>query len=105
MSGTFLVSYDVMAQAAEDQEEAASYTLKIEQVRQGAVLDRGALGKILPSEEIVTGFQEATDETRASLEALVETCEALAETVTLVSEHFRQVDQAIADQFNQMLGA
>lgn len=105
MSGTFLVRYDALEQAAEAQQDAATYTQKIEQARQGAVLDPGALGKILPSEEIVAGFREATEETRASLEAMTETCEALAETLLAVSGHFRDIDQAIADQFNQMLGA
>ncbi|WP_101525574.1 hypothetical protein [Nocardioides houyundeii] len=105
MAGVFLVRYSVMEQAAEAQAQAATYTGKIEQVRQEAVLVPGTLGKILPSEEIVTGFADATEATRVSLAALQQTCEALSETLEMVKGHFSQVDEAVADHFNQMLGA
>ncbi|GHJ59533.1 hypothetical protein NOK12_20510 [Nocardioides sp. OK12] len=104
MSGELYAQYHVLEQASEAHLDAAEYATRIEQDRQEARLDPGSLGRILPSQDIVSGFEQATEQTREALADLVEACEGLSQLLGVLERHFREVDQAVADQFDQLRG-
>ncbi|KRF37677.1 hypothetical protein [Nocardioides sp. Soil805] len=99
------VEYAVMDGATEHQHSVKDMVQDVEQTRAGATIPAGALGKILPSEEIESGFQDATDETREILADAVASCAALADGVELVKKLFIATDENVAERFTAMLGS
>lgn len=98
------IDYGTMENAAESHRVVGDTLTEIEADRAAAVLPPGCLGKILPSEDIVNGFREATEATHEALTAGIELCRSSAERVDLLRALFVATDDHVAEAFDALAG-
>lgn len=104
MSSCLYAEYDAMTRVAADQRRARNELIRVQQQRCEAGLDVGALGKILPAHELVAAFRNVNRATRAGIWGVAQHCEDLSDGVREVRNLYREVDEAVAERFEALLG-
>ena len=98
------LDFDLLSRTAHDHEQLREDVRAVEHARQASPLERGALGKILPAEEIYAEFDEATQATEENLVDLMDCLEGMAERLQLCRDLFVATDQIIAESLDRMRG-
>jgi hypothetical protein len=98
------LDFDLLTRTALDHEQLRDDVRDVDGVRRSAPLERGALGRILPAEEIYAEFDQATAATEQNLADLMASLDGMAERLRLCRELFVGTDRAIADGFDRMRG-
>lgn len=103
MTTRILAEYGAMTRAAADQRHARNTLIRIQHDRREAGLDPDALGRILPSREVVETFRRVDRATRAAIWDAAHRCEDLSDGVREVRELYRSVDADVAERFAALL--
>ncbi|CAA9392253.1 MAG: hypothetical protein AVDCRST_MAG60-1613 [uncultured Nocardioides sp.] len=103
MTDRLLAEYGAMTRAAADQRHARNTLIRIQHDRREAGLDPDALGRILPSREVVATFRRVDRATRAGIWDAAHRCEDLGDKVREVRDLYRCVDADVAERFEALL--
>lgn len=103
MTMRLLADYPAMTRAAAAARQARNELIRVQHRRRDTNLDPDALGRILPSRDIIAAFEEANAATKACLWDVTHRCEDLSDGVRDVRDHFRDVDEAVATTFERLL--
>lgn len=102
--GTLLVDYDAVTRTAAAQRSLRNELIRCQDERRDAKLPAGALGMILPSEELRTAVDDADRATRRRMWEEAHHCQDLYETLRAFRNDVQTIDGDVADRFDAMLG-
>lgn len=102
--GIFLVDYDAVTHTAAAQRSLRNELIRCQDERRDAQLPSGALGRILPSEELCGAVQDADRATRGRMWDEAHRCQDLHETLRAFRNDVQTVDGDVADRFDALLG-
>lgn len=100
----FYVEFSVMEGAAEDQMSARDSVLDVEKERAGATIPHGSLGTIVDADAIQSAFDDATQATQETLDAMAEVCGSTADLLDALKIYFIAVDENVAECFDALAG-
>ena len=103
--GIFQVDYDAVTQTAAAQRSLRNELIRCQDERRDARLPDGALGKILPSEDLRHAVEIADGATRRRMWDEAHRCQDLHETLRAFRNDVQVVDGDVADGFESLLRA
>jgi hypothetical protein len=98
------IHYESLSRCADGQRDAAQRTSEVDQVRQGATLPHGSLGKLPQSGEIQAAFDQQWNGTGKALQDLEKAFQGIADRLTQVRDHNRELDDVVRQTFDRMRG-
>ena len=102
--GLMRVEYDALSHAAAEERALRNELIRVQDERRAAALPPAALGRILPSEELLAAVARADEVTRRRLWDQAHRCQDLHETLRAFRNDVRRVDEDVADRFEALLG-
>ena len=99
------VEYDVLSRAAAEERAVRNELIRAQDERRATVLPASALGRILPSEELLAAVDRADEATRRRLWDQAHRCQELHETLRAFRNEVRSVDEDVAGRFESIRGA
>ena len=102
--GLMRVEYDALSQAAAEERALRNELIRVQDERRAAVLPPAALGRILPSEELLAAVARADEVTRRRLWDQAHRCQDLHETLRAFRNDVRRLDEDVADRFEALRG-
>lgn len=102
--GIFLVDYDAVTHTAAAQRSLRNELIRCQDERRDAGLPTGALGTILPSEELRGAVDDADRATCRRMWEEAHRCQDLHETLRAFRNDVQTVDGDVAEVFDAMLG-
>ncbi|WP_056887910.1 hypothetical protein [Nocardioides sp. Soil777] len=103
--GLMRVEYDVLSRAAAEERAVRNELIRVQGERRATALPAAALGRILPSEELLTAVDRADEATRRRLWDQAHRCQELHETLRAFRNEVRSVDEDVAGRFESIRGA
>ncbi|MEO5664253.1 MAG: hypothetical protein ABIR39_13300 [Nocardioides sp.] len=100
----FYVEFAVMEGSSEDQMSARDSVLDVEKERAGATIPHGSLGTIVDAEAIQSAFDDATQATQETLDAMAEACTSTSDLLDALKTYFIAVDENVAERFDALAG-
>lgn len=104
MTDLLIAEFDALTRVAATQRDSRNSLIRIQHQRRDAVLDPGALGKILPARELLETFRAVNRATRERLWDVTQRCEVLSDAVRETRNDFREVDAEVARSFRLLMG-
>lgn len=101
--GVLRVDYEAVTHTAAAQRGLRNELIRCQAERRDAQLPAGALGKILPSEDLLQAVGAADEATRQRMWGEAHRCQDLHEIVRLFRNDVRDVDGDMADVFTALL--
>jgi uncharacterized protein YukE len=98
------IHYDALTQCADGQRDAAERTGRTDQLRQGATLPHGSLGKLPESGAIQAAFDQQWNGVGQALQDLQQAFEGIADRLTQVRDHNRELDDVVGQGFDRLKG-
>ncbi|UUZ61167.1 hypothetical protein [Nocardioides sp. B-3] len=102
--GVFRVDYDAVTHTAAEQRSLRNELIRCRDERRDAQLPAGALGRILPSEDLLRAVGLADEATRRRMWIEAHRCRDLHETLREFRNDVQAVDADVADLFRSLLG-
>lgn len=102
--GIFQVDYDAVTHTAAAQRGLRNELIRCQDERREARLPVGALGKILPGEELRAAVDLADRATRRRMWEEAHRCQDLHETLRAFRNEVQTVDGDVADSFDALAG-
>lgn len=103
--GLMRVEYDVLSRAAAEERAVRNELIRAQDERRATALPAAALGRILPSEELLAAVGRADEATRRRLWDQAHRCQELHETLRAFRNEVRSVDEDVAGRFEALRGA
>ncbi|WP_457207152.1 hypothetical protein [Nocardioides sp. P5_C9_2] len=103
-AGLMRVEYDALSRAAVEERAVRNAVIRLQEERREAALPPAALGRILPSEELVAAVRHADDAVRRRLWDQAHRCQELHETLRAFRNDVRLVDEEVAGRFESLAG-
>lgn len=103
--GIFRVDYDAVTRTAAAQRGLRNELIRCQDERRDAQLPAGALGQILPSEELRAAVELADRATRRRMWEEAHRCQDLHESLRSFRNDVLAVDGDVADTFEALLGS
>jgi hypothetical protein len=103
--GLMRVEYDVLSRAAAEERAVRNELVRVQDERRATALPAAALGRILPSEELLAAVDRADEATRRRLWDQAHRCQELHETLRAFRNEVRSVDEDVAGRFESIRGA
>lgn len=100
--GVFWVDYDAVTHTAADQRSLRNELIRCQDERRDAHLPAGALGRILPSEDLLHAVELADRATRQRMWTEAHRCQDLNESVRAFRNDVRAVDDDVVDLFGSL---
>jgi hypothetical protein len=102
--GLMRVEYDALTRAAAEERAVRNELVRLQDERRDAALPPAALGRILPSEELLAAVGRAGEATRRRLWDRAHRCQDLHETLRAFRNDVRLVDEDVAGRFESLSG-
>ena len=102
--GIFLVDYDAVTHTAAAQRSLRNELIRCQDERRSAQLPAGALGTILPAEELRAALDLADEATRRRMWEEAHRCQDLHETLRAFRNEVHTVDGDVAESFDALAG-
>lgn len=102
--GIFQVDYEAVTHTAAAQRSLRNELIRCQDERRAAKLPAGALGMILPSEELREAVDLADDATRRRMWEEAHRCQDLHETLRAFRNEVQTVDGDVAESFDALAG-
>lgn len=99
----FWVDYDAVTRTAVDQRSLRNELIRCQEERRDAQLPAGALGMILPSEDLLLAVELADEATRQRMWDQAHRCQDLNETVRAFRNDVQAVDDDVVVLFGSAL--
>lgn len=103
--GVLRVDYDAVTQAAAAQRSLRNELIRCQDERRDAQLPAGALGTILPSEDLLEAVRTADRATRRRMWVEAQRCQDLHEDLRAFRNDVQAVDADVAAVFASLRGA
>ena len=103
--GLMRVEYDVLSRAAAEERAVRNELIRAQDQRRATALPAAALGRILPSEELLAAVDRADEATRRRLWDHAHRCQELHEALRAFRNEVRSVDEDVAGRFESIRGA
>lgn len=100
--GVMRVEYDVVSRAAAEERAVRNELIRVQDERRATALPPAALGRILPSEDLLAAVRRADEATRRRLWDQAHRCQDLHETLRDFRNEVRVVDADVADRFESL---
>ncbi len=100
--GLMRVEYDALTRAAAEERAVRNELIRVQEERRDAAVPPGALGRILPSEELLTAVLSAGEATRHRLWDQAHRCQDLHEVLRDFRDDVRLVDEDVAGRFESL---
>jgi uncharacterized protein YukE len=98
------IHYQSLTTCADGHRDAAGRTDEVDQLRQGATLPAGSLGKLPQSGEIQAAFEKAWSGTGTALADLEKAFEGIADRLVQVRDHNQELDDVVSQSFDKLRG-
>jgi hypothetical protein len=103
--GLMRVEYDALSRAAAEERAVRNELVRAQDERRATALPAAALGRILPSEELLAAVDRADEATRRRLWDQAHRCQELHETLRAFRDEVRSIDEDVAGRFESIRGA